>query len=88
MNSVNTTRKKILYRASHRGTKEMDCILGKFVQDNLTSFSQEDFSFLQRLIAVDDLDLFSWIMGKESPPLDIQSHALFQKLLASVCRDP
>ena len=34
--------KKLLFKASHRGTKEMDIILGKFAETNLETLDSEN----------------------------------------------
>ena len=49
MNELESLKKKILYRANYRGTKEMDIILGNFVKRYINSLS---------LIELKDLDLF------------------------------
>ena len=38
MNKLETLKKKIIYRANYRGTKEMDILLSKFVDKYLKFF--------------------------------------------------
>ena len=50
MNELETLKKKIIYRANYRGTKEMDILLSKFVDKYINSFSKDElydlFKFL------------------------------------------
>ena len=57
-------RKVLLWRANHRGTKEMDVLLGGFVRDNIDSMQPSELDELERLIDVPDPELMSWIMGE------------------------
>ncbi len=45
-NELEILKKKLLYRASYRGTKEMDILLGKFVKKYIEEF---DFNLLKEL---------------------------------------
>ena len=45
-NELEILKKKLLYRASYRGTKEMDILLGKFVKKYIKEF---DFNLLKEL---------------------------------------
>jgi antitoxin CptB len=57
-------RKVLLWRATHRGTKEMDVLLGGFARDNIDSMQPSELDELERLIDVPDPELISWIMGE------------------------
>jgi antitoxin CptB len=57
-------RKVLLWRATHRGTKEMDVLLGGFARDNIDSMQPSELDELERLIDVPDPELMSWIMGE------------------------
>jgi antitoxin CptB len=61
-------RRRALYRASHRGTKEMDFILGRFVDAEIAVFSATDLDLLERLIEAPDTDLYEWVTGRAEPP--------------------
>ena len=52
--------KKLLFKASHRGTKEMDIILGKFAKKNLDSMNTDDLKLFEELLEVPDPDLYKW----------------------------
>ena len=49
--------KKLLFKASHRGTKEMDIILGNFAKKNLDSMNSDNLKLFEELLEVPDPDL-------------------------------
>ena len=49
MNELETLKKKIVYRANYRGTKEMDILLSKFVDKYINSFSKDELEELYNL---------------------------------------
>ena len=61
-------RKKALFRAWHRGTKEMDLLLGTFADARLGEMSEADFADFERLMEVPDTDLFAWIIDRKETP--------------------
>jgi antitoxin CptB len=58
-------RKRALYRAAHRGTKEMDVLIGRYADAKLPDLSGEDLNSFERIIEVADPTLQAWIFGKE-----------------------
>ena len=72
MTNENLT-KQILYRSKHRGCKETDHLLGKFVEENLTSFSAEKLDLLKEFLLEDDAIIYDWLLAKESIPEHYQS---------------
>ena len=61
---LDVRRKLLLWRANHRGTKEMDVLLGGFVRDNIASMQPSELDELERLIDVPDPELMSWILSE------------------------
>tara|TARA_X000001036_G_C20334138_1_gene665777 strand:+ start:415 stop:681 length:267 start_codon:yes stop_codon:yes gene_type:complete len=54
MNELESLKKKILYRANYRGTKEMDIILGNFVKKYINSLSLKELKDLDLFLDFDD----------------------------------
>ena len=52
--------KKILYRATHRGTKEMDILLGNFVKKYIDTLNDNDLGNLSELLNCEDSILYNW----------------------------
>ena len=65
MNNINLLKKKILYRSEHRGTKEMDLLLGNFVNKYINDFSIIELKQLDDLLNFDDDSLFKWYLNKK-----------------------
>jgi len=78
---LDVRRRKILFRAWHRGTREMDLMMGRFADAALAGMSEAELDELERLIDVPDPDLFDWIMGEaDAPPA--HDTPVFRKLKA------
>lgn len=56
--------KRIKYRAHHRGTQEMDIILGGFVDAEVAGFDSAMLDRLEALMNETDADLYQWIIGQ------------------------
>lgn len=74
--------KRIRMRAWHRGTKEMDLILGRYTDDRLDQMSAAELDHLEALMAENDQDLYQWVSGQVGAPdqfagliADIAEHA-------------
>ncbi|GEP03681.1 succinate dehydrogenase assembly factor 2 [Methylobacterium oxalidis] len=61
-------RRRTLYRAWHRGIREMDLIMGRFADAEIGSLSETDLSAFEGLIEVPDRDLFRWLTGEAPVP--------------------
>ncbi|KKB09694.1 succinate dehydrogenase assembly factor 2 [Devosia chinhatensis] len=61
-------RKRLRYRAWHRGTKEMDLILGPFADANIERYGAEELDRLEALMNEEDPPLLKWVMRQEEPP--------------------
>ena len=58
--------KKIIYRSSHRGSKEMDLLLGNFVKKYINVFDDKDLSDLYELLSIEDEIIYKWYFKKEN----------------------
>ena len=47
-------KKKLLYRASYRGTKEMDILLSSFVKKHIENFDLNNLNELENFLKFDD----------------------------------
>ncbi|NGX99417.1 MAG: succinate dehydrogenase assembly factor 2 [Candidatus Afipia apatlaquensis] len=63
-------RKRLLFRCWHRGTREMDMILGGFADARIADLSDGDVADLERLIELPDPDLYAAFSGSQSLPGD------------------
>jgi len=64
MNSeIDQFKKKIIYRSSYRGTKEMDKLLGSFVKKYIDTLNEKELVLLENLLDVDDNNLYNFYNG-------------------------
>jgi antitoxin CptB len=61
-------RRRAAYRATHRGTKEMDIALGRFAEAKLASMSEPALEGFERLLALPDPELQAMIWHPEAYP--------------------
>ncbi len=61
-------RKRILYRATHRGTKEADAIVGGYFTQAVASIPDEQIAEIEEFLELPDLDLLDWIWGRAPVP--------------------
>jgi antitoxin CptB len=74
-------RRKILFRAWHRGIREMDLILGRFADLELAGLADADLDAFEQLLEAPDPALYAWISGEEPTPHEFES-ALLRRLRA------
>lgn len=65
---VETRRRRAAYRACHRGTKEMDWILGRYAQAVLAGMDVVRLGLFERMLALPDPDLQDMVMHPELRP--------------------
>jgi antitoxin CptB len=64
-------RKRLRYRAWHRGTKEMDLILGPFADAHVEHYDTAQLDSLEALMDEEDPPLLTWVMGQAEPPAHV-----------------
>ena len=69
-------RKRLRYRAWHRGTKEMDLILGPFADANVEAYDEAALDRLESLMDEEDPPLLKWVMRQEEPPAHVDAEFL------------
>jgi antitoxin CptB len=74
-------RKRLLFRCWHRGTREMDLILGRFADIEIAGLTDGELTQLEHLIEAPDPDLYAALTGDK--PLDPEyASALFDRIKA------
>jgi antitoxin CptB len=67
MDGLEIRRKRAFYRASHRGTKELDFILGHYARARLPGMDEAGLAAFEQLLAFPDPDIDLWIRGSGAP---------------------
>ena len=64
MTNKEILKKQIIYRATHRGTKEMDILLGNFVKRYIEEFNDNELQDLEKLLFIEDEIIYNWYFKK------------------------
>ena len=64
-------RRRLLFRATHRGTRENDLLIGGFVAARLATFSDADLTALEDLLELPDPQLADWLTGRAPTPPEL-----------------
>lgn len=80
-------RKRLLFRCWHRGTREMDLILGRFADAEIADLTDQEIGELEHLIEVPDPDLYAALTGDKVLPAEYAT-ALFARIKAFRVADP
>lgn len=81
MSTLDDRRKRLRFRAWHRGTREMDLVLGRFVDANVTALTEDEIVALEALMEAPDPELYLWIAGAAEVPSNFDS-PLFRRIAA------
>ena len=76
-------RRRLLFRATHRGTKECDLMLGGYVAARLASLTHAEMDALEAVMELPDTDLADWLTGRLPIPAESDSPML-RAILADV----
>ncbi len=60
---LDARRRRLLFRAWHRGMREVDLITGRFADAHIASLSETEVGDFERLMDVAEPDLLAWVMG-------------------------
>jgi len=61
-------RKRLIFRAWHRGTKEADIILGSFAERHAEDWGDADLAWFEALLEEADQDVLAWVLGRQPVP--------------------
>lgn len=65
---LDARRRKVLFRAWHRGTREVELLTGRFADAQIGELSEAEMDDFEQLIEVPERDLIGWITGKLDLP--------------------
>ena len=66
MTNKKILKKQIIYRSTHRGSKEMDLLLGNFVKKHIDKFNDIELNDLAKLLFIEDEIIYKWYFKKNS----------------------
>ena len=73
--NIDELKKKIIYRSTYRGTKEMDALISSFTKQIINDLNRDELINLSNLLDIDDENLYKFNQGL-SPIVDIQENKI------------
>lgn len=80
-------RRRVLFRAWHRGMRETDLLLGRFADAEIADLCASDLDDLEALVEAPDGELLQWITGERPVPREFDT-PVFRRLKAAGARQP
>jgi antitoxin CptB len=78
-------RRRLLFHAWHRGTREMDLLMGRFADAEIGTLPEARLDEFEALMQVPDPDLFEWITGRKPVPANYDNELV--RHLVAFCAD-
>ena len=76
---LDARQRRILYRSWHRGTREVDLLLGPFVEAEIDSMEPAEIDTLEHLMDAPDQELYAWFTGAKAVP-ELYDTPLFRRI--------
>jgi antitoxin CptB len=73
---LDTRRRRILFRATHRGTHETDLLIGGYVHPRIAAMTDAELDALEEVMELPDVDLADWLSGRLPIPPECDSPML------------
>ncbi len=65
---VDPELKRLHWRATHRGTREADMLVGGFFDAHHAGWSAEERALFAAMLDEQDVDIMAWAVGSAVPP--------------------
>jgi antitoxin CptB len=85
---LDVRRRRLLFRATHRGTHENDLLIGGYVAPRIDRLTEAELSALEELMELPDTDLADWLTGRQPIPPGRDSAMLRAVREAALRRHP
>ncbi len=70
MGDLETRRRRAQWRAEHRGTKEMDLLLGRYASEAVPAMDEAALTRFEAFLQLQDPELQRWILNGEACPAE------------------
>jgi antitoxin CptB len=77
---LDVRRRKALFRSWHRGTREMDLVLGRFADAEIDRLNDGDMQDYELLMEAPDRDIFKWLTGEAATPANYDT-PVFRRIM-------
>jgi len=78
-------RRRLLFRSQHRGTRELDLMVGGFAKARIDGLTEAELDIFAAILDLPDLDIYDWLVGRRPVPPDADS-PLLREMIAFVGR--
>ncbi|MFD2262569.1 succinate dehydrogenase assembly factor 2 [Lacibacterium aquatile] len=79
-------RKRLLFQAHHRGSREADILIGRFADAEVPGMTEAEMTAFELMLDLPDIDLVNWVMGRTVPPPEDDTPIL-RRLIAFHAKD-
>ncbi len=79
--TIDERRRMLIFRSWHRGTREMDMLMGSFADAYMSTFDAGQLDAYEQLLTCQDPDIYDWKCRRSTPPAEDDS-AVLQLFLA------
>ena len=69
--SLDPRRRRARFRAWHRGTREMDLVMGRYADREIARMSEAELASFEELLDLAEADVYAWVSGTAEPPANI-----------------
>ena len=66
ISKLSMRKKEILFKCTHRGTKELDMLLGNYVSNHINELKSKELDYLDVILNFNDMDLFKILTKKKA----------------------
>ena len=80
MEDIENRQKRLIFRSWHRGTREMDLIMGTFAEKNVPAMGESELDLYEELLHTPDPDVYDWVSGHTDVPANLMNPVI-EKLL-------
>ncbi len=74
--ALEVRRKRLMFRSSYRGMKELDLVIGAFAREYLDSFDGDALRQYEAILDVPDSDLLDWLVQKSPVPAGMDTDVM------------
>lgn len=71
LEELDNRRKRLIFRSWHRGTREMDLIMGSFAEAHVPDMDERALGQYEELLHTPDPDVYDWISGQKPVPANL-----------------
>ena len=79
---LDNRRRRLIFRAQHRGTYENDLLIGDFVKARIAGMSDSELDEIEAVMEFPDAELADWLTGRKPIPGHADSPASLLSSLA------